>query len=322
MRNDAGSARCIHLADMAGLAREARWNFRLQDARPSIAERLTASVFKENELEKILAEGRGEWKLPRTLTLNFFVDYLVKTKLLRKWSFKRQSESPAESYPDELKLFAKPNVSLFSIALALRPGSFLSHLSAAYVHGLTDVLPRTIYVNKEQSAKTPKDRSSRLVQESIDRAFSKPARRSEFAYTNDEFALVLLAGQNTENLDVIDVNSPDGNNYPTTSLERTLIDCTVRPSQAGGIHEVKNMYEAARARVSLRRLRKLLDELHFVYPYRQSIGFLLEKTGYPEQRYSSFKSPPFENDFYLEYEIPAERRAYSSEWRLHFPKGL
>jgi hypothetical protein len=311
---------------MVGLTREQRWTFRLRDARSRIAERLASGalsgVLKENELEKLLAEGRDEWKLPRTLQLEFFVDYLTKTKLLRKLVLKRQSESNAASYPAELKLFARPNVSLFSIALGLRPGSFLSHLSAAYVHGLTEVLPKTIYVNKEQSTKALSERPNKLVQKSIDEAFSKPVRRSGFAYTNDELALVLIAGQNSGNLDVVEVNAPDGSSYPTTSLERTLIDCTVRPAQAGGIHEVKNMYEAARDRVSLRRLRKVLDELHFIYPYRQSVGFLLEKTGYPEQRYSTFKQPPFENDFYLEHAILEGRRDYSSDWRLYFPRGL
>jgi predicted transcriptional regulator of viral defense system len=307
---------------MAGISREQRWVFRLRDARSLIAERLTANVLKEKELEQLLAEGRGEWKLPRTLNLDFFADYLIKTKLLRRLVFKRQSESSAASYPAELKLYARPNVSLFDISLGLRPGSFLSHLSAAYVHGLTEVLPRTIYVNKEQAPKALNERPNKLVQESIDQAFAKPARRSGFAYTSDEVTLVLLAGQNSGNLDVVDVNAPDGNSYPTTSLERTLIDCVVRPSQAGGIHEVKNMYEAARDRVSLRRLRKVLDDLRFVYPYRQSIGFLLQKAGYLEQRYSMFKDPSFENDFYIDYAIPEGRREYSSEWRLYVPKGL
>ncbi|HTA89339.1 MAG TPA: hypothetical protein VK745_07185 [Polyangiaceae bacterium] len=307
---------------MPGLRREQLWTVRLRDARSEIATRLSLNVFRENDLEKILAEGRSEWRLPQTLYLDFFVDYLVKTKLLRKLIFTRQAERSAVSYPAELKIYVKPNASPFDIALGLRPGSFLSHLSAAYVHGLTELLPRTIYVNKEQSAKALNERSAKLAQQSIDDAFSKAARRSGFAYTSDDLVLVLLAGQNSGNLDILDISGPDGNNYATTSLERTLIDCTVRPSQAGGIHEVKNMYEAARERVSVRRLRKLLNDLHFIYPYRQSIGFLLEHTGYPEPRSHTFKQPPFENDFYLDYAIPKERREYSSDWRLYFPKGL
>ncbi len=307
---------------MPGLRREQLWTVRLRDARSEIAARLSLSVFRENDLEKILAEGRSEWRLPQTLYLDFFVDYLVKTRLLRKLIFTRQAESSAVSYPAELKIYVKPLASSFDIALGLRPGSFLSHLSAAYVHGLTELLPRTIYVNKEQSAKALNERSTKLAQQSIDEAFSKAARRSGFAYTGDDLVLVLLAGQNSGNLDILNISAPDGANYAATSLERTLIDCTVRPSQAGGIHEVKNMYEAARERVSVRRLRKLLNDLHFIYPYRQSIGFLLERTGYPKPRSDTFKQPLFENDFYLDYAIPKERRDYSSDWRLYFPKGL
>ncbi len=307
---------------MPGLTREQLWTVRLRDARPSIAARLSVNVFKEHELEKILAESRVTWRLPQTLYLDFFVDYLLKTKLLRKLVFTRQSGTSAESYSDELKVYVKPNASHFDIALALRQGSFLSHLSAAYVHGLTEILPRTIYANKEQSAKATNERPQTLDQKSIDDAFSKPARRSGLAYTNDDFVLVLLSGKNSGNLEVFDASAPDGNSYPTTSLERTLIDCAVRPSQAGGIHEVRSMYEAARERLSVRRLRKVLDDLHFIYPYRQSVGFLLERSGYVESSVRAFKQPPFANDFYLEYAIPKEHRDYSSDWRLYHPKGL
>jgi predicted transcriptional regulator of viral defense system len=132
---------------------------------------------------------------------------------------------------------------------------------------------------------------------------------------------VLLAGKSTNRLEVFDTQFPgEQATYPTTSLERTLIDCTVRPSHAGGVDELPGMYAAAKERVSVRRLSKVLDDLNFIYPYQQAIGFLMERAGYAESQLSLFEQQPFALDFYLDYAMQGVD--YSSRWRLYFPKGF
>jgi len=303
-----------------GVAREDLWKLRLRDARPAIASNLVQRTYTVSALSGLLAESREAWRLPKTLQTEFFLDYLVKTKLLRRESFSLREPATHSSYPNELVIYAKPDVTPFETALTVRQGSFLSHLSAAYVHGLTNIVPRVIYTNKEQPLKQNASRERSLTQQAIDQVFSKPARVTAQAYVHEGYEMVLLSGQNTGKVDVADSGAPDGRMYPATSLERTLIDCTVRPLHAGGIHEVMNMYAAAKDRMSVRRLRKLLDDLNFLYPYRQAIGFLLERTGHLAERLAMFEQPPFEFDFYIDYALP--QRAYSSRWRLYYPEGM
>lgn len=303
-----------------GLKREDLWNLRLKDARPKIAVGLEQRTYTVRALEALLSENRDAWRLPGTLTTDFFLDYLVKTKLLRRESLTLREPATHSSYADKLVIYEKPDVTPIETALTVRQGSFLSHLSAAYVHGLTNLVPRVIYTNKEQPPKQTASRERSLSQQAIDQVFSKPARVTAQAYVHEGYEIVLLAGQNTGKTDVADFAAPDGRTYPATSLERTLIDCTVRPLHAGGIHEVMNIYAAAKDRMSVRRLRKLLDDLNFLYPYRQAIGFLLERTGHPAERLAMFEQPSFEFDFYIDYALP--QRAYSSRWRLYYPEGM
>ena len=303
-----------------GLAREDLWKLRLRDSRPAIAASLVQRTYTVSALSGLLEESREAWRLPKTLQTEFFLDYLVKSKLLRRESLSLREPSTHSSYADKLVIYAKPDATPIETALTVRQGSFLSHLSAAYVHGLTNLVPRVIYTNKEQPPKQSDGRERSLSQQAIDKVFSKSARVTALAYVYEEYEIVLLAGQSTGKAEVADFAAPDGRTYPATSLERTLIDCTVRPLHAGGIHEVVNMYAAAKDRMSVRRLRKLLDDLNFLYPYRQSIGFLLERTGHPAERLAMFEKPPFEFDFYIDYALP--QRAYSSRWRLYYPEGL
>jgi predicted transcriptional regulator of viral defense system len=303
-----------------GLKREDLWKLRLRDARPGIVESLQERTYTVHSLEKLLSEKRDDWRFPGTLHTEFFVDYLVRTKLLVRTFFSLRDQATHSSYPNELTLYVTPDVTPMETALAIRSSSYLSHLSAAYVHGLTDIVPRVVYTNKEQAPKQQDGRIRSLTQDAIDRAFAKPARVTAQVYTNEEYELVLISGQDTGKIEVVDISAADGRKYPTTSLERTLIDCTVRPLYAGGIHEVMNMYASARERISIRRLRKLLDDLKFVYPYRQAIGFLLERTGYPAERLNLFEQPQLEFDFYLDYAL--SKRAYSTRWRLYYPEGM
>jgi len=114
---------------------------------------------------------------------------------------------------------------------------------------------------------------------------------------------------------------PEQIDIRVTSLERTLIDITVRPMYAGGVQEVIEAYKRASECVSIRRLASLLKKIQYVYPYHQAIGFYVEKAGcYDDAAIRVFGKLPRKYDFYLDYEM--EKVAYSTEWRLYYPQEL
>jgi predicted transcriptional regulator of viral defense system len=83
---------------------------------------------------------------------------------------------------------------------------------------------------------------------------------------------------------------PEALGIPVTNLERTLIDITVRPDYAGGVQNVLDAFRIARARLSVQTLISTLDQLSYLYPYAQAIGFLLQHAGYDDDCLKPFRA--------------------------------
>jgi predicted transcriptional regulator of viral defense system len=115
----------------------------------------------------------------------------------------------------------------------------------------------------------------------------------------------LCSGRNTWNLGKTNIewnvqNEARVITLPSTTLERTLIDIAVRPSNVGGVANVLKMYRATDGSANIAIMAELLEAIGFIYPYRQAIGFLLDRTGlYPDKMLKCLENPPFEFDFYL-----------------------
>ncbi len=200
-------------------------------------------------------------------------------------------------------------------ATSLRSGSYLCHLSAVYLHALTDQLPRTYYVNKEQSPKPPS--SGKLSQNAIDQAFSRPQRKSKYEFRLENDRIILLSGKNTGRLGVV---TDSRTNLDCTDIERTLIDIAVRPRYSGGVFQVATAYQTAVKEVDIPKLLGLLQRMDYKYPYHQSIGFYLWRAGMPESDLQPFRSKGMDFDFYLDYSIA--NPIYNELWKVYHPQGV
>ena len=146
------------------------------------------------------------------------------------------------TYPLHTIRFHAGQFTPYELALLLRPYSYLSHGTAAFLNGLTDNPPEFIYVNQEQSAK---EHSGSLTQAGLKRAFSGKQRQSHFIVTHNETRMMLLSGKDTGRLGVQEITGTQGETLELTNLERTLIDMTVRPGYAGGTENVMHSYGRA-----------------------------------------------------------------------------
>ena len=282
---------------------------------------LSQRVFLQRDLAVLLHQLREEWGLPESMTAPRFISLLVDHGQLRVLDIVPEAKDgkPAVALPQrKFTRYAWGEVSAYSVAQSLRPEAYLSHASAVFLHGLTEQVPKTIYVNKEQSVKPAPE--GQLSQEAITRAFKAAPRVSNYAFVYDAYRFVMLSGKNTGRLEVSELEGPNKEIFLVTKLERTLIDIAVRPTYAGGVFEVLAAYSAARERLSFNTLLATLKQLAYIYPYHQAIGFYMERAGYNPARLGPLKELGLQWDFHLTNKVANPK--YSQTWKLFYPEGL
>jgi len=269
-------------------------------------------IYTRVELAESFRRLRREGALAKATTLDEFIDFLV----LRRHLISVLLES--KEYSKEAKRYCAGPPSPFALAASLRKNGYLSHGTAAYLHKLTKAPPAAIYLNVEQSVKAAGNSS--LSQLAIDRAFAGKQRHSKLSYENGDLKVTILAGKNTGRLGVEPTAHPEALGTKVTNLERTLIDITVRPDYAGGIHQVLDAFKAAREQVSPHALASILDQLNYSYPYAQAIGFLMSRASYRADSLEPFRSRVSQFKFHLAH--GTKNPAYNEDWKLFIPKGL
>ena len=264
-------------------------------------------VFSEVELGIILEEKRTLWNLPISMTTGKFIDKLLNSNILLK------KEITFDKSISKKERYIIADASIFQIAISLISKSYLSHYSAAFILGLTNQIPKTIYISFEQSKKNVI--RSVLQQDAIDLAFSKEQRISGAVASYEDYTFLVHNGMYANRVGIYSLN-----NTSVTNIERTLIDITVRPNYAGGISSVLDIYRKAIDKISINKLVAILDKLNFIYPYHQSIGFYLEKAGFDTNKLKVLRERKMDNKFYLTYQI--EEKEYDETWKLYYPKGI
>ena len=266
-------------------------------------------VFRRRDIEQILAQERGFWRLAQSTTFSAFVDFLAQKTPLHEVRF----DLP---YKPTLR-YVWGDAPLFEIVQSLRPEGYFCHYTAVFLHGFTNQIPKRIYLNDEQQNRGG---GGELTQVGIDRAFRGKCRTSNNIASFRDYSICVVNGQNTNCLGVENVEAMDGSHVRVTTVERTLIDIAVRPIYSGGVHEVLNAYASARDHVSVNRLGAMLKRLNFTYPYHQAIGFYLERAGCSPEQLDLLKRFELNFDFYLAHSMGETE--YVEQWRLFVPKGL
>lgn len=279
----------------------------------SFFEGLPRKAFSMQDLVRIFVQRKDEWGLAVNTTVDAFLRFMLENTPMREASI-----TPVGLPSQGIHIrYIWGGASIYGVAATIERGGYLSHATAVLLHGITDQLPHTIYVNREQTSAGW--RSGDLTQKAIDQAFSRKARTSNSLFAYEQSQIVLLHGKNTGRLEV-GILDFDGEQVPVTKLERTLIDITVRPIYGGGVYQVLRAFRNSKDRISIATLVATLTKMDFAYPFHQAIGFYMQKAGYPSKALERLKALGMHFDFYLAHDI--RDRAFDPEWRLFYPKGF
>ncbi|MXS71569.1 hypothetical protein GSF70_10100 [Flavobacteriaceae bacterium W22] len=260
--------------------------------------KITHSVINESELNDVLAlikDNRGLKSRNREEVKNFILDKFVKEKFL--------------GTPNLYSFSTDANI--LEIFSAFSRFSFFSYQTALFMHSLVDELSYDIFMVKERK---PYDQQSQnlLTQQSIDESFKKDPRITTKKRTIRGHQINIISGQFQDGRGVI-----KSKQCYIADLERTLIDCAVRPFYAGGSLKVLKAFKSAKGRLNTETLYEYYSKMNFTYPYYQAIGYYLEQSGYEESQYEPFLEYEQEFDFYLEYNMT--KKSYNKKWRIYFP---
>jgi hypothetical protein len=268
-------------------------------------------VFRPRDLGRFLHEHRHQWPSGyRTATQ--VAQWLLDGSPLRVLRIDN------EVHPTPQHRYTWGPVAPLAVALSLMsPRAYFSHGTAAELHSLTTRPPETLVANEEQTAKPPIQ--GKLNQDAVARAFVNPQRVSRNVYRWQGGALMMLNGKFTGRRAVTTVDV-QGLALPVTTLDRTLIDLAVRPSYGGGVDGVLEAYRKARERVDVLGVTTVLEDLDYIYPYHQAIGFYFSRSGVDISLLAPLRALPFEIDFYLTHEMKDPN--YDSDWRIYYPNHL
>lgn len=249
--------------------------------------------------------------------------------LIHKLSLFKELKIIHKSNPVKRLIPTYTEVSPLEIALSLvGKKAFLSHLSALYVHGLTNLIPTYIYVNEEQFPKPVNKSNAILTQNKIDRAFIRPVRATTniatFLYKNTAYNVIILNGKSTNNIGVIRF---DGTNFTkgvrVSNPERALIEAVVRPNYAGGTKETLAAFERGKdTLISINKLMAQLKKFNYIYPYEQAVYFYAKHAGYSQSQLELIKARfrKSQINFYLDHQMV--NLTLDNDAKVYYPKEL
>lgn len=295
---------------------------RLRIALPDIVQAFSKgpAVLTEAALREILRENRKYWRLSNRETQRVFISFMLEKTKLRQFLIDLPRR-PIHGY-------TWGEVPLMESMLQLVPGSYFSHYTAVRLHGLTEQVPKTLYLSREKQRGQDPDKAAlrSYSQADIDTSFAKPDRESvnQADMLEEGVRVVLLDAVAHEGAGImagkVNLGGERALNLRYTNLERTLIDIAIRPIYAGGIFEVAKAFEHAQGKLSVNAMNALYRKLRPYYPHHQRIGYYLERAGYKPSLIELFRRYPMEHDFYLTHNM--DKTVYNERWRLHLPEGF
>jgi predicted transcriptional regulator of viral defense system len=277
-------------------------------------DKLPHKILKLTDMQGIMSSQRSFWRLAQSTTTQKFISYLVTHAKLKVIEF------PLPHRHETRYIWGE--VPLIEVVLSLKPNSYFSHYTAVRLHGLTEQVPKIIYLNHEQHLKS--QTTGGLEQGRIDAAFRNNQRLSNNVTEIDGVGICLINGKNTGLLgvvsDAMQYDSETPVNVRVTNIERTLIDIVTRPAYAGGVSEVLKAFELAKNQVSVNSLAAMLSKIQHTYPYHQAIGFYMERAGYKIKALELMQKFPINFDFYITNSMG--QKDYIEKWKLFIPKGF
>lgn len=248
-----------------------------------------------------------------------FLRALLKEGVIQPYKFKAENGKNITLYTS----VQMDGLSPYEIARGMFPRGYFCNMSAVYYQSLTNQIPKTVYVCTESNAKRRRV-NDELTDSKVRQAFLKPSRRTKFRIAFREFDIVVIERMAGTGSGVVSSRAASGllpSNARVAGLERALIDAVVCPQYNGGVSSIPDYFRHAHGKIDVGKLIQIYRELEFVYPYFQSIGFFMERTGMLEMANAVRAEFTPKNKFYIDHSAKASWK-YDDRWMIFYPEGV
>ena len=187
----------------------------------------------------------------------------------------------------------------FEVAMALVQPAAVSHWSALNYYGLTEQIPRQVFVLTTTDASVPRKRMSDI-----------PNGKGGYAVHGTVYRFVQVQPERyfgTERIWVGDAR------VSITDLERTLLDGLAMPQHCGGFGEVIHAFGEAIARLDVERIAGYARRLGPAIAKRA--GWVLERQGSEASQIDELAALPIKGHRKLDPNRP-RKGVYNNRWML------
>ena len=184
----------------------------------------------------------------------------------------------------------------FEIAMHLVRPAMISYYSAFYHHGLTEQVPKMVYISTIKETATPQR--------------GEVGKRAGFKFNGVHYRIIQLKKEKLFG----EVKAWRGESaFLIADLERTLIEGFASPQYCGGFGEVMYGLEESTQKIDLDKLIHYARQWDVAVARR--LGWALAEIGIENEKTLSLIQPEYPGYRLLDPSRPAQG-AYSKQWRL------
>jgi predicted transcriptional regulator of viral defense system len=183
----------------------------------------------------------------------------------------------------------------FEIAMALAKPVAISHWSALHYHGLSDQIPRKIFLLASQEATIPRQRSSPFGIYTV--------QGISFVFSRIKTELFFGITQIWVNRSTISITDP----------ERTLLDGLDKPQLCGGFNEVLHAFQVLKQRIDLEKI--ISYALQWDSAIVKRLGWVLSYIGFEKKQLIKLQKVKVKGYRRLDCSLPAKGRC-NSTWMI------
>ena len=187
----------------------------------------------------------------------------------------------------------------FEVAMALVQPAAISHWSALNDHGLTEQIPRHVFVLTTTDVSVPRKRTSESAE-----------GRGGYPVNGTVYRFVQVRPERYFGVERIWMGDA---RVSITNLERTLLDGLAMPQHCGGFGEVIHAFGQAMDRLNVERIAEYAQRLGSAVAKRA--GWVLERQGREDPQLDRLAALPTKGHRKLDPTGP-RKGAYNNRWML------